>query len=192
MSPGGANERESMSFNKLLYLKELHGAKISAGAFRVLVTMLDYADQYGKNAYPGVARLANDCDMTERTVQRHLSNLRDGGYLVEESRGGRGRDGRGRASVYRIFMRHERRDKTVDQGDKMRDSTRQNERFNMTNRARYYDATVTPSNPRSNPASKHASKPCPACGRRDCGGEPKFIHEGPMARFAYGEEEPPF
>jgi Helix-turn-helix domain len=76
-------------FCKFTYLKGLHGHRFPKGdgSYRVLVSVLDYADQHGRNAHPGIARLAKDCVMGESTVRRHLKWLKDNGYIVEESRG---------------------------------------------------------------------------------------------------------
>lgn len=74
-------------FNKYAYLKSLHGRELSTGAYRVLITVLDYANEYGENAHPGIARLADDCVMGASTVRRHLNWLVEHGYLVLDSRG---------------------------------------------------------------------------------------------------------
>jgi hypothetical protein len=76
-------------FCKFAYLKALSGRNFPKGdgAFRVLVAVWNYADEQGRNAHPGVSRLAADCCMGESTVRRHLKWLTEHGYLVRESRG---------------------------------------------------------------------------------------------------------
>jgi hypothetical protein len=71
----------------LTYLKDLRGHKIGNGAYRVLLAVFNYTDEHGKNAHPGIARLAEDCDMGESTVRRHLTWLKERRYVVQESRG---------------------------------------------------------------------------------------------------------
>lgn len=60
----------------------------------VLKTLADYADQHGF-AYPSIARLATECEASERTVQRDLRHLEDMGLLqgfeVTDARTGRSR-----------------------------------------------------------------------------------------------------
>lgn len=74
-------------FSKLTYLKDLRVHKIGNGAYRVLLAVFNYTDQDGGSAHPGIARLAQDCDMGESTVRRHLTWLKEHGYVVQESRG---------------------------------------------------------------------------------------------------------
>ena len=91
-----------MAFSKLDYLRDLRGAKISASEFRVLVMVLTYADQHGERAFPGVARLADDCRLSERQVQRCLNRLDTEGYLDEKQRGRRNVG----ATTYTLTARH--------------------------------------------------------------------------------------
>lgn len=76
-------------FCKFTYLKGLHGHRFPKGdgAYRVLVTVLDYADEHGRNAHPGITRLADDSAMGASTIRRHLKWLKERGYIVQESRG---------------------------------------------------------------------------------------------------------
>lgn len=70
-----------VKFSKLLYLKGLHGANLTSSEYRVLVTVLCYTNANGEGAWPGVARLQDDCRMSERSVQRCLKSLRTKGWL---------------------------------------------------------------------------------------------------------------
>lgn len=87
---------------KFKYLKSLHGSGIPTAARVVLVTILDYADADGCDAFPGEERLAADCNMSKRTIQRHIAWLKENGWLIEEYRGRKGRGGHGWASVYSV------------------------------------------------------------------------------------------
>lgn len=77
-----------VKFNKFRFLKMLHGSDFGdGGEYRVLVTLLDFADEHGKNAYPGVRALSDACAMGQSTVRRHLESLRTKGWIHQESRG---------------------------------------------------------------------------------------------------------
>ena len=101
--PGAEPGRRcEVAFSKLDYLRDLRGAKISASEFRVLVMVLTYADQHGERAFPGIALLAEDCQLSERQVQRCLDKLRAEGYLDEKRRGRRNVG----ATTYTLTARH--------------------------------------------------------------------------------------
>ena len=143
-------------FSKLLYLKSLHGVKMEpASAYRVLVTILDYADADGTNAWPGVARLAKDCCMSERQLQRCLDKLREGGFVHEDERGGRDRGNK--ASVYSVPTRQNGTYTTsVTELDDISDGpTRQNGQTYTTSAdkspANLDDTGVTPPDPLPDP-----------------------------------------
>ncbi|SKU76428.1 Uncharacterised protein [Mycobacteroides abscessus subsp. massiliense] len=89
-------------FDKYAYLKALHGVDIAPNQFRVLVTMLDYTNQDGERAFPGIEKLSADCCISRATVKRSLAALEGAGWLTKVSRGGRSGDGRNRASEYSI------------------------------------------------------------------------------------------
>lgn len=69
----------------------------------VLLKIADHADDLGRNAYPSVARIAESCGLSIRSVQRVLREFRQEGTLnVEaEAKGGRGK---GQPTVYRIDL----------------------------------------------------------------------------------------
>ncbi|MCV7229097.1 helix-turn-helix domain-containing protein [Mycolicibacterium komossense] len=99
------------SFDKFAYLKKLGGyatgsddragADISANEFRVLVTLLNYANgSDGASAYPGVDKLAANCRVSATTVKRCLNRLMEAGYIWKVKTGGRAGDGRCWATEY--------------------------------------------------------------------------------------------
>lgn len=57
-------------------------ATITRPAIATLTTLLDYSDDYAKPVWPGQKVLAKLCTVSPRTVQRHIAELRDAGYLV--------------------------------------------------------------------------------------------------------------
>lgn len=55
----------------------------------VLLVIADHADDSGANAYPGIARIARRASLSERQVQRILTNLMRQGILhIDRQRGG--------------------------------------------------------------------------------------------------------
>lgn len=89
-----------MSVDKFEYLKGTRG--IPAAPRIVLHEILNYSDAQGENAYPSVERLMADCGMSRSTVCRHLKWLRDNGWIVLRSRGGRSGDGHTWSSTYSL------------------------------------------------------------------------------------------
>jgi hypothetical protein len=62
----------------------------SASELLVLLTIADHADDNGENAYPGIARIAYRCRLSERRVQQIIKSLEVRGLLmVEKQAGGR-------------------------------------------------------------------------------------------------------
>lgn len=59
----------------------------------VAVKLADYANDDGGDIFPGVERLAEECGMSERSIQRYLREFVDSGLLVivAHAQGGRGR-----------------------------------------------------------------------------------------------------
>ncbi|MDV3129097.1 helix-turn-helix domain-containing protein [Mycobacterium sp. 21AC1] len=84
---------------KFTYLKSLHGLKFPSDTYyRVLVTLLDYANPDGTSAYPGNGLLAKDCCCSVDTVKRVLSWARARHIIVLVKRGRRNAG----ASVWRF------------------------------------------------------------------------------------------
>lgn len=55
----------------------------------VLLTIADHCDDDGENAYPGIARIAHRCRLSERRVQQILRSLEERGMVsIEEQAGG--------------------------------------------------------------------------------------------------------
>ena len=90
-----------LAFSKYQYLKSLHGRDIKPAHYRVLVTLLDYANADGSNARPGNERLAADCCMHIETVKKAVRWLREHKYVEETHTGGKHLG----ASAYRFPLR---------------------------------------------------------------------------------------
>ena len=90
-----------MSFSKLSWLKRLRGAGLNDAEFRVLVVLSTYTDKEGSHAFPGNTRLAEECGMQPRSIQRILARLESKGWIVQHQRGGN-EYGRGRANVWNL------------------------------------------------------------------------------------------
>lgn len=88
-------------FSKLAYLQLLRKARLTHAQYRVLVTILNYADADGTNAHPGFARLAEECRMSRSTVSKCIAFLKRSGWLWESARGFPSADG-GNASVFEL------------------------------------------------------------------------------------------
>lgn len=70
------------------------------GAFLCLLMIANHADRFGRNAFPGVPVLAQECRMSERQIYRLLDELERSGELKTERAGG----GRGKVKGFRIVM----------------------------------------------------------------------------------------
>lgn len=90
----------TMIESKIAVLTALRGAEISTHEYRVLVTLLTYANRSGRGAYPGVPRLASDCRMNVKTVKSALAQLHSQGFIERAQKGG----GRGRATVWDVNL----------------------------------------------------------------------------------------
>jgi hypothetical protein len=87
-----------VAFSKFAYLKSLHGRKLQPAHFRVLVTMLDYANGDGTKSRRSTRGLADDCVMHIETVKKSIRWLVAHGYVEQTHTGGYGRG----ASCYTI------------------------------------------------------------------------------------------
>ena len=69
---------------KFTYLKSLHEIRFPSDKYyRVLVTLLDYADSDGTNARPGNERLAEDCQCNVHHVRKKiLPWLQSRGFII--------------------------------------------------------------------------------------------------------------
>ena len=70
--------------------------------FRVLVAMWDYSDKDGKRIRPGRERLMRHTNLKSSATDAALKFLVGNGSLVRQNEGGRGRGGRGLATVYEL------------------------------------------------------------------------------------------
>ena len=63
--------------------------ELSAAQAFILLRLMEYANWHdGRRAHPGMATLANDAGVTERTVSRALRLAKDFGLIEETHRGG--------------------------------------------------------------------------------------------------------
>lgn len=77
---------------KITYLTTLRGVNISPVDYRVLITLLTYADADGTRAFPSAKELAKACHMNLKTVPAALKRLEQRGLItcVKRSKGGPG------------------------------------------------------------------------------------------------------
>ncbi|PWF82353.1 hypothetical protein DEJ38_06550 [Kocuria rosea] len=76
--------------------------ELTAAQYRVLMAVWDYTDEHGRNAFPGRDGIARGSACAPRTVDRTLPVLTAGCYLTVMDEGGRGKGGRGLATVYAL------------------------------------------------------------------------------------------
>lgn len=93
--------RTEVARTKLQWFTELRGAELSHAEFRVAVVLATFSDASMENAYPGVARLAADAQVSEPTLKRALRALQEKGWVRLTQRGGN-QFGKGRANVYAL------------------------------------------------------------------------------------------
>ena len=91
-------------FDKFGYHKSLRvGTELSHPEYRVLSVLWDYSSANGQDARPGHARLAKDCGMSLRSVERSIASLCEKGWIQRDRPGrSRGRNGGGLAAVYSL------------------------------------------------------------------------------------------
>ncbi|MGI5238600.1 helix-turn-helix domain-containing protein [Dactylosporangium sp. CA-139066] len=75
-------------------------ARLGRTTKAVALTMATYADNDGSRVFPGVARLAVDCELTYNVVQGALRTLRTAGLIEVVRRASR----RGQADEYRLIL----------------------------------------------------------------------------------------
>lgn len=66
----------------------------------VLIVLSDYYDDERGIAWPSIPRLARECEMSERTVYRHLNDLETAGFLVRHRR--QNEDGSATSNAYSL------------------------------------------------------------------------------------------
>jgi hypothetical protein len=88
--------------SKLDWYKSLRGADLTLAEAYVLVLLVGYSDASMENAYPGVARLAEDSKIDKRRVQRILKSL-VAKKAIEVTQEGGNQVRKGAATVYRIL-----------------------------------------------------------------------------------------
>ncbi|MBE6477844.1 MAG: hypothetical protein E7Z97_07230 [Propionibacteriaceae bacterium] len=75
--------------NKFEYTEALRGRAMTGGEYRLLTTLLTYADFDCTGARPSVQKLAKDTCSASRRVQRTLAGLVEKGYLERHETPGR-------------------------------------------------------------------------------------------------------
>lgn len=89
-----------MSF-KFDYMRRLVGSGLHSTHIHVAVAVWNHADEHGRKAWPGNARLVDETGLSESTVKRSLRELKAAGWLRQESRGSRVK---GKASEYALTL----------------------------------------------------------------------------------------
>ncbi|WP_203854778.1 hypothetical protein, partial [Dactylosporangium siamense] len=75
-------------------------ARLGRTVKSVALMLATYADNDGTRVFPGIARLAVDCELTYNVVQGALATLRTAGLITVVRRGSR----RGQADEYRLIL----------------------------------------------------------------------------------------
>lgn len=71
--------------NKFEYMNYIYSVQLSNKEKLVIINLLSRADK-NMNCFPSVKRIAEDCGISTRTVQRALKELEEGGFIKKESR----------------------------------------------------------------------------------------------------------
>lgn len=71
------------------WVRGVRRARLGTSTYAVALTIASYADADGSKIYPGVARLAWECEVSYTTVKRALRLLRDAGLIERVKRGNR-------------------------------------------------------------------------------------------------------
>jgi len=79
-----------MSLRMLNLVFHMASTNVTLMERMVLLSLANYSNDGGSNAYPSVPRIAADTSMTRRSVQRTLKRLRDKGLVTEAGRMSRG------------------------------------------------------------------------------------------------------
>lgn len=66
-------------------INAVYKANLSKRATLVILYLINRADR-NMNCFPSIKRIAEDCSISSRTVQRALNDLIDAGFLKRESR----------------------------------------------------------------------------------------------------------
>jgi len=67
----------------------------------ILLCIADHANKDGENAFPGIARIADECCMDRSTAMRNIEKLVDAGLLVKIKRTG-GEGGGAKSNLYSV------------------------------------------------------------------------------------------
>ena len=71
--------------NKSEIINRVYMANLSKRAMLVILYLINRADKK-MTCFPSINRIAIDCSISERTVQRALNDLEESGFLSRESR----------------------------------------------------------------------------------------------------------
>lgn len=88
--------------SKLDWFKAIRDADLTSPEIHLMALLIGYSNAQGENAYPSVARLANDSGMSQRQVQRILRSLEAKRVIAVTLEGGN-KTFKGAATVYRIM-----------------------------------------------------------------------------------------
>ncbi|MGV0781469.1 helix-turn-helix domain-containing protein [Mycolicibacterium sp. XJ775] len=90
------------AFNPRAFRRSLRRAGITATQYRLAVELCEYANQDRSVVWPSVAVLAEDCEISERSVVRMLNQLESHGFIACD--GGR-KGGRGCSTRWRLIVK---------------------------------------------------------------------------------------
>ena len=117
-----AERRVSFAREKFLWLEQVRAdAELTPLAFMLAYVLADLINERLGCAWPSIARLAADCRVTERGVQKVLRRLVERGHLSVELGNGRGETNR-----YRWIVKADDGVRTADNAQNTRQASRRN------------------------------------------------------------------
>jgi len=102
----------SDKFSKLTWHKRTHGHEFTGAEFRVLMSIFDHSDAYGRNSHPGLKLLMAETGYSKSAISEALKALQVRGWITQSRRGS---GVSGRASVYELVPDAPSRSTGVDQ-----------------------------------------------------------------------------
>jgi len=101
-----------VKFSKLTWHKRTHGHEFIGAEFRVLMSIFDHSDAYGRNSHPGLKLLMAETGYSKSAISEALKALQVRGWITQSRRGS---GVSGRASVYELVPDAPSRSTGVDQ-----------------------------------------------------------------------------